>query len=297
MPIGIILLTLGCLVLIFIVSPFLPMIPAWILWAIILSFVILSLTEFMLRKSVSRGLPSSWLRKTMVVSLSVILLFGGILILIRLPRVYEYPDKEQCILLDLPVHGTWQAGHAGATTAVNYHSAYPSQKYAMDIVKVNDRNEFFMNNGSEISDHFTMGENIYAPCDGEVVIAKDGLPNEPVSFSPSNPYNPAGNHVVIKMKDSVYIYLAHLDSGTVEVRKGDLVSSGDMIGRAGNSGNTSWPHLHLHIQDIPEMDMDKAKAIPYRFREIRRKRIAFWHKAEDAYLIRNDLFSQVESGK
>jgi len=135
-----------------------------------------------------------------------------------------------------------------------------------------------------------MGEPVYAPSDGEVVISRDGLPNESVTFSPNNRENPAGNHVVIKIADSTFVYLAHLDSGTVALKRGERVKAGDYVGNAGNSGNTSWPHLHMHVQNIPEMDFSNARGLPFRFNQIERKRIILWHKAEGAFLLRNDLF-------
>src|SRR3546814_15367827 len=45
--------------------------------------------------------------------------------------------------------------------------------------------------------------------------------------------------------------LAHLRRGSVAVEAGQQVAAGDELGRCGNSGNTSEPHLHLHLQDAP----------------------------------------------
>ena len=45
--------------------------------------------------------------------------------------------------------------------------------------------------------------------------------------------------------------LAHLRQGSVAVGQGQQVAAGDTLGRCGNSGNTSEPHLHFHLQDSP----------------------------------------------
>lgn len=45
-----------------------------------------------------------------------------------------------------------------------------------------------------------------------------------------------------------FVFLAHLMQGSVKVDAGQTVARGEGVGRCGNSGNTSEPHLHLHIQ-------------------------------------------------
>lgn len=45
--------------------------------------------------------------------------------------------------------------------------------------------------------------------------------------------------------------LAHSQHGTVEVEKGQEVSAGEVLGLAGNSGNSSEPHIHFHVADSP----------------------------------------------
>jgi murein DD-endopeptidase MepM/ murein hydrolase activator NlpD len=35
----------------------------------------------------------------------------------------------------------------------------------------------------------------------------------------------------------------------VTVRRGDRVQAGQQVGECGNSGNTSEPHLHIHLMD------------------------------------------------
>jgi murein DD-endopeptidase MepM/ murein hydrolase activator NlpD len=44
------------------------------------------------------------------------------------------------------------------------------------------------------------------------------------------------------------------------------VRRGDVIGRVGNSGNTTGPHLHLHVGD--RVTFEDAEGLPYRFRDV-----------------------------
>ena len=59
--------------------------------------------------------------------------------------------------------------------------------------------------------------------------------------------NMVGNHVLLRC-GAVDILLAHFRQGSVRVNPGQRVSLGDILGEAGNSGNTSAPHLHIHAQ-------------------------------------------------
>lgn len=51
--------------------------------------------------------------------------------------------------------------------------------------------------------------------------------------------------------------------GSVRVHPGDLVRAGTVLGRPGNAGNTSAPHLHFQIMDRPS-SLD-ANGRPYEF--------------------------------
>ncbi len=58
-----------------------------------------------------------------------------------------------------------------------------------------------------------------------------------------------GNHVVIRGDDGVHAAVAHLQRGSLAVRRGDRVEAGQVIARCGNSGNTSEPHVHAQLMD------------------------------------------------
>ena len=55
-----------------------------------------------------------------------------------------------------------------------------------------------------------------------------------------------GTQVVQKVKGGWVIY-AHLSKALVKA--GDVVTQGQTIGKSGNSGNSSGPHLHFEMRD------------------------------------------------
>lgn len=58
--------------------------------------------------------------------------------------------------------------------------------------------------------------------------------------------------------------MAHLQRGSVAVQVGDWVEPGDLLGLCGNSGNSSEPHLHNHLQNTP--DFPGGEGLPALFR-------------------------------
>jgi murein DD-endopeptidase MepM/ murein hydrolase activator NlpD len=42
-----------------------------------------------------------------------------------------------------------------------------------------------------------------------------------------------------------------MQPGSVRVKVGDKVKTGQVLGLLGNSGNTDSPHLHFHVMDGP----------------------------------------------
>jgi hypothetical protein len=72
-----------------------------------------------------------------------------------------------------------------------------------------------------------------------------------------------GNHVVIETSDGDCVVLAHLRRGSVRVRTGEQVAAGVAVAQCGNSGNSSEPHLHLHVMDHPQPLV--AAGVPFQF--------------------------------
>lgn len=59
------------------------------------------------------------------------------------------------------------------------------------------------------------------------------------------------------------IAVCHLQRGSVQVRQGQRVRVGQTLGRCGNSGNSTEPHVHL--QAIDRLDVRHAYPVPITF--------------------------------
>lgn len=57
-----------------------------------------------------------------------------------------------------------------------------------------------------------------------------------------------GNHIIVQHIDNSFTVYAHLASGSVTINIGDSVKQGQVIGKVGNSGRSTGPHLHFEIR-------------------------------------------------
>jgi len=168
------------------------------------------------------------------------------------PKADVIPDVE----FRLPFEGTWLVIWGGDTEFQNYHAPVPSQRHAYDIVIWQD-GATYAGDGTRNEQYYAWSQPVLAPASGTVVVSQDDqvdlAPNmisDPARAAEIDPNtHPAGNHVVIETGPDEYVLLAHFQSGTIAVAVGDTVATGDVLGLVGSSGNSSEPHIHIHLQN------------------------------------------------
>jgi hypothetical protein len=160
------------------------------------------------------------------------------------------------IPLDGPVTVLWGGGLPGN----NYHAVYPDQCWAFDL-GVSQQEKTFRGEGTQLEDYYCFGLPVLAPSDGKVVSVVDGNPNMPVGQLGGEPAG--GNQIVIEVKPREFLFLCHLQPGSITVQPGEQVVAGQRLGYVGNSGNTSEPHLHIHLQDSPADGDGEGIPLPF----------------------------------
>lgn len=187
------------------------------------------------------------------------------------------PAPADAVALAWPLRdGTFKVMHGGGSPLVNSHAGVPAQAYALDILAIN--NLGLRARGiapPELDRYVIFNTPIHAPCAGEVIASRDGLSDTAGAMDRSQL---AGNYAAIYCR-GVTVLLAHVRSGTLEVKTGETVREGQLIGRVGNSGNSSEPHLHVHanrgrVADPIEM-VTTAEGVPMTF--------------SGRFLVRNDV--------
>ncbi|GLQ55369.1 M23 family metallopeptidase [Devosia nitrariae] len=162
-------------------------------------------------------------------------------------RFLDYQTKTS---LRLPFEGEWFVVWGGRTLEQNYHAADRAQRFALDVLIYKDG---ITHDGDAqvLENYYCWDEPILAPADGEVVAAIKDLPDNAIGATDAQ--KPAGNHVVLDFGNGEFGFLGHMRQGSIDVAAGDRVSAGQEVGRCGNSGNTSEPHLHFHLQTTPNL--------------------------------------------
>lgn len=166
----------------------------------------------------------------------------------KLPKI-----ERNSTQLILPFKGEWTVFWGGDTKELNYHVISQAEKNAFDLVIKNEKGNSFKTDGQTNEDYYAFGKELIAPCDGEIVLVVDGVKdNQPGEMNPA--YVP-GNTVIIKTANNEYLFFAHFKQYSIKVKQGQKVKQGDLLGLCGNSGNSSEPHLHFHIQNVENINI------------------------------------------
>lgn len=158
------------------------------------------------------------------------------------------------IRIPLPVTGVWTItqGFDGE------HTHQGPWRHALDLEIMDERGFPFRSEGTNATDYFCFGAQVHAVAAGTVVFAYGEHEDNPPGVQ--NLAYPYGNVVVIQHGVGFYSVLAHLQRGSVIVQVGQSVLAGQQIARVGSSGRSPRPHLHLQVQEQPDIG---APTIPF----------------------------------
>ncbi|HSP59455.1 MAG TPA: M23 family metallopeptidase [Ornithinimicrobium sp.] len=187
------------------------------------------------------------------------------------------------VRLRYPFSGRWLVQNSPADRVPSHGTHLFGTTYAIDFVPVDGRGRSApLGPGSllrpESPQRLTgFGRPVLAPCPGIVVATHDGeVDHDAYRGLPSVGYaltqrrrarrgwvGLAGNHVVVEVRPGVLVALCHLRRGSIIVEPGRRLAAGQVVGRCGNSGNSTQPHLHL--QALDRLDVGRAEGLPLSF--------------------------------
>lgn len=172
--------------------------------------------------------------------LLLLLLVGAGGLELPYPSSHEGHESGICFRLPFraPKEGEWTVFWGGETREQSLLSAYTaSRRYGLDLVVAKDGAT------SRAGRFLVVGEDVLAPCDGDVVRA--------------------GRTVVLRVAEGEFLFLGNVDPAVAigqRSKKGERVGS---VAADGASRFTPEPHLEIHLQDTPEDGT--GEPIPWRF--------------------------------
>jgi hypothetical protein len=123
-----------------------------------------------------------------------------------------------------------------------------SQRFAIDFNRLDSRNRITNGDPSLNTSYPTFGQPVVAVANARVVAAVDRFRDQIPNTNPTVTLKEAdGNHVVLDLGRGRFAFYAHLERGSVAVHTSQRVNRGQFLGRAGNSGSSTGPHLHFHV--------------------------------------------------
>ena len=193
-----------------------------------------------------------------------------------------YSHRDTTISIGKPLEGEWRflrpPGH---------------HPFAFDFVQTDSHRKrthcktlfHFVFHKIPSDDYYCWGKPVISPIDGEIIRIGDGMHDHgntslwntvAIWFHATFIFRPektdgildirpnAGNHLMIRSDTGYIVFLGHLKEKSICVKPGQRVKQGEQLGRIGNSGNSTAPHLHIHVVDQIE-DLLKAKVLPFVF--------------------------------
>lgn len=223
----------------------------------------------------------------------ITLFISGILLLLNIPlliqfnKAFKIPGEPVNLTFPLK-NGKYFISHGGNHYLMNEHvkSTIDSlnfehgQSWAVDIQKLN----VWGNRASKIypskpEDYNIYNEPVFAPCTGTVLQTRNDISIKKISVGV--PASQIGNYAVIQCRDSVFVVISNLKRGSLAVREGLKIETGDYIGKVGKSILGKEPHLEISAQkNMGDSNLFEATPLPITF--------------SGKFLVRNEVINQAE---
>ena len=163
------------------------------------------------------------------------------------------PKVIEPVPMTLPFNGEWQVFNGGVNKSDSHSWSIIAQRYAYDFVINGADGKTYAGEGKRLQDYLCWGQDILAPADGVVVALRNDVRDSPHVGGWIDITTPdiRGNYVILQHAPEVFSLCAHLQQGSVVLKTGQSLKRGQLLGRCGNSGHSTEPHLHFQLQDHP----------------------------------------------
>ncbi|MGS2761904.1 M23 family metallopeptidase [Sinomicrobium sp. M5D2P9] len=167
--------------------------------------------------------------------------------------------RETTVILGPPLRGgpwtaiyspDWERGHRRVFYTEGGKARIPG-RFAIDFMQTDSMGKLVKGDEDQVKNWYGYGADVLAVVDGTVASARDDFTESAtVSGHPRYPSEKAtGNYISLKIDDNRYVFYEHLKPGSIRVKTGQKVKKGEVIAALGFTGQSTGPHLHLHVAD------------------------------------------------
>jgi murein DD-endopeptidase len=158
----------------------------------------------------------------------------------------------------------WERGHRRVIYDIGGRARIPG-RLAIDFVRVDADGRAARDDADVPANALGYGSEVLAVADARVAAARDGMAESPsVSRNPKHARDDAaGNFISLDLGGGRFAIYEHLKPGSIKVKPGDRVRSGQAIAALGFTGDTTGPHLHFHVADAPMPLLGEGKGFVF----------------------------------
>lgn len=171
-------------------------------------------------------------------------------------------------------------------------------RYSYDFVVTDAQGHMYKGDGSKNEDWYGWGAPVLAPGAGKVTRVVSALPDNAKGQRPpfsreqfvADPSLMWGNHIEIDHANGEISMLAHMKQGSIKLKVGDLVKSGQKVGEMGFSGDAFLVHLHYDLKNGAGFEAD---GLPSPFTDFERLQGSTWLKVKQGQVDSGDIVRRV----
>ena len=167
--------------------------------------------------------------------------------------------RDAPVVLGAPLRGgpwaaiynaAWERGHRRVFYAVDGKPRIPG-RFAIDWIKLDEEGHTARADPDLVANAVGYGDDVLAVVDATVAATRDDV-DEVSRVSARRKHaveDASGNYIALEAGTSRFVVYEHLKPGSVRVKRGHRVRKGQVIAALGFTGDSTGPHLHLHVAD------------------------------------------------